>query len=915
MESMLSNTVRVLAVDDEEQVHEFYRSALRQRSPLDQSVAKIEDRLGTQGEQEEQEAIPYQIELEHQLSGEAGLKAVEQALKAGQPYAVLLLDMKMPGGWDGLETAARVRQIDPIIRISFISAHSTWSIPEIRSRLQTNFSFLKKPVSPDEILQHVICNVTDWMHEKSFYLEREKSENLLRLLNETQQVAKVGSWSLDLISGELIWSDEVYHLFEIDPKQFTASYEGFLNAIHPDDRELVDRAYTHSLRTKEPYEVEHRLLMVDGRIKWVIERGNSEYSEAGEAIRSKGMILDVTQQKIAEQEREQAMAAKDNFLASMSHELRTPLTSIIGNTELLSEKIVVPELTQILGEIESAGKAQLNLVNGILDMSKIDSGKFSIEEDPYDLTLLIREVQQLLKASNQSTNLTLNIVFEHREQNMLLGDVERIRQILLSLLSNAFKFTLEGEVKLVVTLRGEQLCFEVSDTGIGMNAQQHTRLFRKYGQADNTLSRRYGGAGMGLYISYKLAQLMGGTLTAESVEGEGSTFTLLLPYKQSGQAVSATVRQQGEYQLEESTLRGKVLVVEDVLALQALIKSVIEKMGVEVAVASNGQEAVEQASSNRYDVIFMDMQMPVMDGVEATRALREQGITTPIYALTANVMVKHRLEFEEAGCDGFLSKPVDNRVIQRTLERHLHRKGSVPQQQIELFEWSESCSVGYPVLDQEHQQILKLVAVLVAFSNGKMDAPARGEALKALSDLQSVVDSHLRREEIMMQESGYPDFERHKAHHATYWERISSKYQSDLSDQQLRRITEMLVAWWQKHILEEDAGYKGKLNVHSVVIDEDPTPSAPSIILSDELKALFVEGCRERKEKLELAVDVEAWAEVRELAHMIKGSHATFGYPKHSELAAQLHLLLEEERLDQVPKLVSELVLEIGKIL
>ncbi len=362
------------------------------------------------------------------------------------------------------------------------------------------------------------------------------------------------------------------------------------------------------------------------------------------------MVHDISQVLRAESAIE-ANKAKDRFLAVMSHELRTPLTSIIGYSEMLSRyssNRLDEKEQKMLHAIEVAGRTQLSLINDILDLSKIEAGKFEIDEDDFDLNVLLEEVNHIFSIRAQEAGLEFAIVQRSPLRHMLVGDSKRVGQILLNLLSNAIKFTEKGKISLevVVAHAERQIEFRVEDQGIGMSKEVLDRLFQPFEQADSTISRRFGGTGLGLHISWTLAELMGGTIHVESEEGIGSQFTLALPYRLSERRIRD--RQSTEYNRAPLRFSGTVLLVEDTAELQKLEQAMLESVGVNVMIAANGQDAVEVALSQHFDLILMDMQMPIMNGIVATSTLRALHYDGPIVALTANVMPQHQEEFKEA---------------------------------------------------------------------------------------------------------------------------------------------------------------------------------------------------------------------------------------------------------------------------
>ncbi len=392
--------------------------------------------------------------------------------------------------------------------------------------------------------------------------------------------------------------------------------------------------------------------------------------EGAAGSRMLATIVDISD-RIRRLREEEIQREKDNFFASMSHELRTPLTAIIGNSDYLLDEEMDEKHRRILQTINAAGQNQLALVNDILDMSKIESGKFTISEAPYSLKIMLDQLQQMLSIKAQDEGILLEFNQENREPYQLMGDRQRIQQVLINLIGNALKFTDEGKVTVTTRQVGDSLLFTVEDTGIGMSPEMMEKLFSRFEQADGSICRRFGGSGLGLFISLNLAELMGGTIDASSQEGVGSIFQLNLPYRRSEIREEYTENQSRQSAAIAEKLIGHILLAEDTPLIQQLVKRMLEKMGLQISTAVNGLEAVELATAQPFDLILMDMQMPEMDGIEATQVLRERGITTPIFALTANVMDKHRRQFTEAGCDAFIGKPIDKDDLQRKLAEYL----------------------------------------------------------------------------------------------------------------------------------------------------------------------------------------------------------------------------------------------------
>ncbi len=473
------------------------------------------------------------------------------------------------------------------------------------------------------------------------------------------------------------------------------------------------------------HEAEYRVNARDGSQHWLHCSADPQRNRDGQIEKLVGMVQDITLHKQrleeltrARTEAERANQVKDEFLANMSHELRTPLTSIIGNSNYLLQDLADNKQQEILHSIRMAGENQLALVNDILDMSKIESGKFAISNTPFDLDRMLAELQQLLVLKARDNGIELHFQAREPQRYRLMGDEQRLRQVLINLIGNAIKFTPEGEVNVSTRVESDLLIFSVEDSGIGMSPELMERLFNRFEQADGSISRRFGGSGLGLYISLHLARLMGGTIDASSREGEGSVFELRIPCHYSEQRVVVDVEEPAKVvPSEKRTLQGHVLVAEDTPMLQQLEKRMLEKMGLRVTLAANGVEALEAAAREPFDLILMDMQMPEMDGIEATQRLREQGNQTPVVVLTANVMQKHRDAFEAAGCNGFLGKPIEEEHLRETVAQYV---ASVVD---------ESAVEAEPVEQGEHSST---VAAAVASSQDAPETPHVDESLREL---------------------------------------------------------------------------------------------------------------------------------------------------------------------------------------
>jgi len=412
---------------------------------------------------------------------------------------------------------------------------------------------------------------------------------------------------------------------------------------------------------------------------------------------------------------ESANVAKSEFLANMSHEIRTPMNGIIGFADILVEENLSVEQRESVLIIRNCANDLLQVINDVLDISKIEAGKVETEMIDCSLQAVLHTVTSLAKSKAEVKKLEFRVLSTGPTlPEQICTDPTRLRQCLLNLVGNAVKFTEQGHIHLRVFLDQEReedfICFAVEDTGIGISIERQEAIFESFTQADGSTTRKYGGTGLGLTITKKLAGLLRGDLIVTSEPGQGSTFTLMIPVGLDISKVppldleSLTVPpDRGSESLTRTQLRGQVLLADDVSTNQKVIKRLLEKTGVKVTVVRNGQEALALALEQSFDLIFLDMQMPVMNGYEACQTLREKGITTAIVALTAHAMKGDREKCLDVGCDDYLSKPIDTDRLGRIMSKYLSPvPTATPSQDGEtstLNSAEQGDSLGAPDLD------------------------------------------------------------------------------------------------------------------------------------------------------------------------------------------------------------------------
>jgi len=379
--------------------------------------------------------------------------------------------------------------------------------------------------------------------------------------------------------------------------------------------------------------------------------------------------------EIAQDEARRAAQVRDRFFANISHEVRTPLNAVLGLASALAHTTLTERQAQMLSLITGAGDALRRVLDDMLDLSKMQAGQFRLAPAPFDLRADIAAVVEMRTATAEQADVALSITFSDAANGRLMGDGVRITQIVSNLVSNAVKFTPAGTVDVRVDLTsdadGDRLRIEVEDTGIGFDPEAATRLFKPFVQADDTISREFGGTGLGLSICRSLAELMGGEISARSTPGVGSLFTVVLPIEKLDEAPEAISADPGE-----GIGTQRILLVEDNAANQMVVRCLLEPLGFEVVAADNGREGVDRFLGGRFDMILMDMQMPVMDGLTAIGLIRAHEATrrldrTPIVMLTANTTEAHHRRAMLAGADALVAKPVTLEILLEGLNRGL----------------------------------------------------------------------------------------------------------------------------------------------------------------------------------------------------------------------------------------------------
>jgi signal transduction histidine kinase/DNA-binding response OmpR family regulator len=532
------------------------------------------------------------------------------------------------------------------------------------------------------------------LHDAAGRRKAEHTERQLqkgeRQLADAQRLAHLGTWHADLRTNIAVWSEEACRILGCPPGGTDFTFQKFLACLHADDRILINAAMASS--NQAIISQDCGIACPNIAAQFLHLRGEFMRDENGKVIEAAGMIQDITERRLvdvqlkhAKEAAEAASLAKSEFLANMSHEIRTPMTAIVGFAEMLLQPNQKPQdRTESIHIIRRNAEQLLELINEILDLSKIEAGKMTVEKIACDLPQMLADVSIMMRPRALEKALAFEIKFTGSIPRRIQTDCVRFRQILVNLLGNAIKFTEAGRV-------GMQVCFEgsdarnilrvaVSDSGIGMNQQQMDRLFQPFTQADESTTRRFGGTGLGLTISRRLARLLGGDISIKSTPGVGSTFALEIGTGPltgvemlEGLDESKLPAAVSDLSNADILIRGHILLAEDGRDNQRLISTHLISAGAQVTIARNGKLAVDLASAQPFDLILMDMQMPVMDGYTATAELRRRGFGVPIVALTANAMSEDRAKCLASGCSDYLSKPLGRETLLNTIAKHLNQ--------------------------------------------------------------------------------------------------------------------------------------------------------------------------------------------------------------------------------------------------
>lgn len=505
--------------------------------------------------------------------------------------------------------------------------------------------------------------------------ERKKAEQLLiknhARFEETQELAHIGSWEYNFASYQVVWSKEMYRIFDLENTPNDKLLDAFKKKIHKEDVKEFDRVVNNLIKTNETSSIEFRIIDKNGDLKYLLAIGETILSQRHKKVVGiRGTVQDITKQK-------QSALAKSEFLSCMSHEIRTPINGVIGIANLLQKEELNERQQEYVKTLSFSAAHLSTVVSDILDFSKIDSGHMTFENVPFDLAKNCQYVYDLFAAKAKEKGLNYTLQINSTKDYTLKGDYVRLNQVLSNLLSNAIKFTERGSVELCCNVKEESkeklsILFSIKDTGIGIPEKQQKTIFESFTQANDSIARHYGGTGLGLTISKKLVELQGGKIAVKSTPAEGSEFLVEMTFEKNMQeadlsnAMSVT-----EMNVEPDLSDMNILIAEDNEINILVLTRFLDLWNASYKVARNGAEAISLAEKEDFDLALMDIQMPVMDGVEATKAIRQmskgQNEGLIIVAFTADASIDTHRELLKTGFNHCITKPFNPNMLRNFL--------------------------------------------------------------------------------------------------------------------------------------------------------------------------------------------------------------------------------------------------------
>ncbi len=514
----------------------------------------------------------------------------------------------------------------------------------------------------------VLADVTDsFLAEKLVQDSEERYHTLSAVTNEF-------FFELDAMGRFIYISEGIRTMLGCEPEEYIGKYyyEQFPVDIRKEKAHALKKIYKETGQEIQDELVE--LIDKEGDRHWVLQNGFGLIDDEGNVTGYRGSYRDITKLQMAKIQAEAALSAKMEFLAKMSHEIRTPLNGIIGLTSLALDEPRSYKVYQYLEKIDESAMDLLEIINEILDYSKITEDEIKLYEEAFSLQLVIKKVVSMLAIKVREKNIKLLVEVEEHVPDTYSGDSVRLGQILTNLLSNAVKYTMQGYVKLIIRKREQGLLFIIKDTGIGMKEEFLTHIFDPFSREGDIRTRQQNGTGLGMLISKELIETMGGRIKVFSKENEGTKVYVALPLKQCKQDLVLQAENDHRSKKEALRYKGDLLIVEDNSTNQMVACDLLEKFGVRVTVAKDGYKAIELVRKQVFDIIFMDIVMPSLSGIETCKKIRQENVRTPIVAMTVNEMEVAWKECKEAGMNDYITKPLNIEKMEAILKKYLQQE-------------------------------------------------------------------------------------------------------------------------------------------------------------------------------------------------------------------------------------------------
>ncbi|UQD56515.1 hybrid sensor histidine kinase/response regulator [Flavobacterium sp. K5-23] len=688
--------------------------------------------------------------VESVFSGKEGLEKAESF-----QYDLIFLDYMMPD-YDGISFLKKLRELGNETPVIFVTSQGDEKIAS-QAILEGASDYIPKTLlTPDGVSQSIRNTIK--LHES--YKLRKNAELELNInvkrLAEAQQLAKIGSWEINLFNNNVYFSQELFEIFELDKKSIPSIELLKSSMTSTDDRKQFDNKLEEVKSTIKNVILSHNIKAHKGTHKHITEYIKCLFDENGKPLKVLGTVQDISEQKQNEEElvkakniAEESVRVKEQFLTNMSHEIRTPMNGIIGFTKILEDTKLDNDQRQSVEAIKTAGNNLMIIINDILDFSKIEANKMTFEAVDFSLSKLVNSVIELLSPVSNDKKIKLISHINPQIEDVIIGDPTRLSQILINLVGNAIKFTDKGYVELIVDSENApdietSIRFTVVDTGIGIEQKKIDLIFESFNQASNETSRKFGGTGLGLTITRRLIELQGGTITVKSEISKGSEFSFAIQYKKGQKNIIESSNNDNKPLSSEFLKDIKILLVEDNMLNQLLAVKVFQKWNKEIDIADNGLIAIDKINSNNYDIILMDVQMPEMDGNELTSYIRSNmgmKANVPIIALTAHATVGEEMRCLNNGMNDYLSKPFDFKVLLEKLRKSLSNSGKIKEAKNKLGESTKIIDFKYlnEFADGDIDFIQNMVALFIQNTPKTLDKIIESNIKDDLNELKNEV--------------------------------------------------------------------------------------------------------------------------------------------------------------------------------